>query len=141
MHVTREELQEIFSTEFPLRAKNELASLEFVELSDRGGGNYGMVVRLIVWDEVDGTRSIRDVKEQDCFIKLPGDCTFERLVTYLRGMDMAMQDVLASPRMESLMPHELLDWSALALRKAATAEDFDKALRLKSRLGRFLLPS
>lgn len=139
--MTREELQEIFSTEFPLKANNELASLEFVELSDRGNGTYGMVVRLVVWDKVDGRSSIRDVKEQDCFIKLPDDCTFERLVMYLRGMDMAMQDVLASPRMESLMPHDLLDWSALALRKAETAEDFDKALRLKSRLGKFLLPS
>ncbi len=139
--MTREELQEIFSTEFPLKAKNELASLEFVELSDRGDGEYGMVVRLVVWDEIDGRRSIRDIKEQDCFIKLPEDCTFERLVTYLRGMDMAMQDVLAGPQVETSMPHDLLDWSALALRKAETAEDFDKALRLKSRLGKFLLPS
>ena len=127
--------------EFPLKGKNELASLEFVELSDRGGDTYGVVVRLIVWDEIDGRSSIRDVKEQDCFVKLPANCTFDRLVTYLRGMDMAMQDVLASPKVETLMPHDLLDWSALALAKAETAEDFDKALRMKSRLGKYLLPS
>jgi hypothetical protein len=139
--VTREELHDIFTSEFPLKAKNELASLEFVELSARGGDTYGVVVRLIVWDEIDGRSSIRDVKEQDCFVKLPADCTFDRLVTYLRGMDMAMQDVLASPKIETLMPHDLLDWSALALAKAETVEDFDKALRMKSRLGKYLLPS
>jgi hypothetical protein len=139
--VTREELQDIFMSEFPLRAKNDLASLEFVELSDRGGEQYGTVVRLIVWDEIDGKSSIRDVKEQDVYLDLPHDCTFERLVIYLRGMEMAMEDVLASPQVETLMPHDLLDWSALKLRKAETAEDFDKALRLKSRLGKYLLPS
>jgi hypothetical protein len=139
--VTREELHDIFMSEFPLKAKNELASLEFVEISDRGDGKYGVVVRLVIWDEIDGQSSIRDVKEQDCFIKLPEDCTFERLVTYLRGMDMALQDVLASPQVMTSMPHDLLDWSALALAKAETVEDFDKALRMKSRLGKYLLPS
>jgi hypothetical protein len=56
-------------------------------------------------------------------------------------MDMAMQDVLASPEVDTLMPHDLLDWSALELQKAETVEDFDKALRMKSRLGKYLLPS
>jgi hypothetical protein len=139
--VTREELQDIFMSEFPLQAKNELASLEFVELSERDGGKYGIVIRLICWDEANGTRSIRDIKEQDIYVDLPEDCTFERLVTYLRGMEMAMQDVLASPQIETLMPHDLVDWSALELRKAETVEDFDKALRMKSRLGKYLLPS
>jgi hypothetical protein len=139
--MTREELQEIFSSEFPLKAKNELASLEFVELDDRGDDAFGIVVRLIVWDHNNDMLSIRDVKEQSCYLDLPDDCTFERLVTYLRGMDMAMQDVLASPQVETLMPHDLLDWSALDLARAETVEDFDKALRMKSRLGKFLLPS
>ena len=139
--MTREELEEIFAAEFPLKAKNDLAELVFVELSDRGTGLYGVVVRLICWADDHGTRSIRDVKEQDIYLDLPEDCTFERLVIYLRGMDMAMQDVLASPEVDTLMPHDLLDWSALELRKAETIEDFDKALRMKSRLGKYLLPS
>jgi hypothetical protein len=139
--MTREELQDIFMSEFPLKAKNDRASLEFVELSDRDGGEYGAVVRLIIWEDANGTLSIRDVKEQDIYVDLPEDCTFERLVMYLRGMEMAMQDVLASPQIETLMPHDLLDWSALKLRKAETVEDFDKALRMKSRLGKYLLPS
>ena len=139
--MTREELEEIFAAEFPLKAKNDLAELVFVELSDRGTGLYGVVVRLICWADDHGTRSIRDVKEQDIYLDLPEDCTFERLVMYLRGMDMAMQDVLASPEVDTLMPHDLLDWSALELRKAETVEDFDKALRMKSRLGKYLLPS
>ena len=139
--MTREELQDIFVSEFPLKAKNDRASLEFVELSDRDGGEYGAVVRLFIWEDANGTLSIRDIKEQDLYVDLPDDCTFERLVMYLRGMEMAMQDVLASPQIETLMPHDLVDWSALKLRKAETAEDFDKALRMKSRLGKYLLPS
>jgi len=139
--MTREELEEIFAAEFPLKAKNDLAELAFVELSDRGIGRYGVVVRLICWADDHGTLSIRDVKEQDIFVDVPDDCTFERLVMYLRGMDMAMQDVLASPEVDTLMPHDLLDWSALELQKAETVEDFDKALRMKSRLGKYLLPS
>jgi hypothetical protein len=137
--VTREELEEIFMAEFPLEAKDDSASLNFVMLSDRGGGRYVVVMRLITWEDDNGKRAIRNIKEQDC--DLPEDCTFERLVTYMRGMDMAMQDVLMTPRLEILMPRDLLDWSALELRKAETAEDFDKALRLKSRLGKYLLPS
>jgi hypothetical protein len=139
--MTREQLQDIFMSEFPLKAKNDLASLEFVELSDRGDGKYGVVIRLFIWEDANGTLSIRDIKEQDIYVDLPEDCTFERLVMYLRGMEMAMEDVLASPQVETLMPHDLIDWSALKLRKAETAEDFDKALRLKSRLGKYLLPS
>lgn len=42
-------------------------------------------------------------------------------MTYLRGMNLTMRDVLASPQIESLMPHDLLNWSALALRTAVTA--------------------
>ncbi len=140
--MTREELQDIFSSEFPLKGKTGMASLEFVELSDRPDGNFAMVTRLVVWDVgPDGTQSIRDVKEQEIYLALPADCSFERLVTYLRGMDMAMQDVLDSKELETLMPHDLVDWSALKLAKAETAEDFDKALRMKSRLGKYLLPS
>jgi hypothetical protein len=139
--VTREELDEILRDEFPIKAKSELASLEFVELSNRDDGKYSMIARLVIWDEIDGQRSIRDIKEQDCFIKLPDDCSFERLVTYLRGMEMALLDALDSPEVRTLMPHDLLDWSALALRKAETVEDFDKALRMKSRLGKFLVAS
>lgn len=139
--MTREELEEIFAAEFPLKAKNDLAELAFVELSDRGNGLYGVVVRLICWADDHGTLSICDVKEQDIFLDLPEDCTFERLVMYMRGMDMAMHDALASPEIETLMPHDLLDWSALKLQKAETVEDFDKALRMKSRLGKYLLPS
>jgi hypothetical protein len=137
--VTREELQEIFLSEFPLEAKDGSASLNFVAVSDRSDGKYGLVVRLMTWEDNNGKRAIRDIKEQDCLVELPEDCTFERLVTYFRGMDMAMQDVLTTPRLEILMPHDLLDWSALELRKAETVEDFDKALRMKSRLGKYLL--
>ena len=138
--MTREELQEIFSSEFPLKGRNELASLEYVEIADRPDGNFAVVIRLICWDENNGVQSIRDVKEQQIYLPVD-DCSFERLVLYLRGMDMALQDVLASKEVETLMPHDLLDWSALKLAKAETAEDFDKALRMKSRLGKFLLPS
>lgn len=69
--MTLEELQASFSSELHLTAKNELASLDFVALSDRGDGNYGIVVRRVCWHETYGGRSIRDSAEQDCPIKLP----------------------------------------------------------------------
>ena len=125
---------------FPIRASNDLASLEFVEITERERrGDFGVVVRLIVWEpSTDDKLSIRDVKEQDVFLDMPIECTLARLGIYLAALQTVLADVLASKHVELLMPHELLDFSALKLVRAQTADDFAKALRMKSRLGTYL---
>ncbi len=77
-------LQSVFKSVFPIRDFNQTASLEFVsyhfekpnyevnECRERGmtyAAPLKVVVRLVVWDvdEQTGTRSIRDVKEQEVY--------------------------------------------------------------------------
>ena len=101
-----------------------------------------MVVRLVVWDVgPDGAQSIRDIKEQDVYLGMPLECTLDRLAIYLAALERVLADVLETPQLETLMPHDILDLSALKLARASSVEDFEKALRAKSRLGKYLLNS
>jgi hypothetical protein len=137
--VTKLELENLMRTWFPMRASNELASLEFVEITEREQrGDFGVVVRLVIWDSSDGNLTIRDIKEQDVFLDMPIECTLDRLGTYLAALEVVLVEVLASKNADYLMPHDLLDLSALELVRAQTTDDFAKALRVKSRLGKYL---
>ena len=77
-------LQAVFQSVFPIKDYNETASLEFVgyhfdrpkydvdECRSRGmtfAAPIRVVVRLVIWDkdEVTGTQSVRDVKEQEVY--------------------------------------------------------------------------
>ena len=77
-------LQAVFKSVFPIKDYNESASLEFVnyylekpkydvdECCSRGmtfAAPMKVVIRLVIWDkdEVSGTQSIRDVKEQEVY--------------------------------------------------------------------------
>jgi DNA-directed RNA polymerase subunit beta len=77
-------LQGVFKSVFPIKDFNETSSLEFVnyllekskydvdECHQRGmtySAPVKVVIRLVVWDkdEESGTRSIRDVKEQEVY--------------------------------------------------------------------------
>jgi len=75
-------LQAVFNSVFPIRDFNETASLEFVgytleepkydvqECLQRGmtyAAPFKVTIRLVAWDDSDGSQSIRDVKEQEVY--------------------------------------------------------------------------
>jgi len=75
-------LQAVFNSVFPIRDFNDTASLEFVgyaleqpkydvqECLQRGmtyAAPFKVTIRLIAWDDADGSQMIRDVKEQEVY--------------------------------------------------------------------------
>ncbi len=75
-------LQAVFNSVFPIKDFNETASLEFVgytleepkydvqECLQRGmtyAAPFKVTIRLVAWDEAEGSQSIRDVKEQEVY--------------------------------------------------------------------------
>jgi len=75
-------LQAVFNSVFPIRDFNDTASLEFVgyaleqpkydvqECLQRGmtyAAPFKVTIRLVAWDEADGSQTIRDVKEQEVY--------------------------------------------------------------------------
>ncbi len=75
-------LQAVFQSVFPIRDFNDTASLEFVgytleepkydvqECLQRGmtyAAPFKVTVRLVAWDEAEGSQTIRDVKEQEVY--------------------------------------------------------------------------
>lgn len=132
-----------FAPFFPIG--DGLIRLEVVELDapprEHWAGTAFVVVRLIVLEEHDGRTSIRDIKEQ----QLHGgpaalyDDTY-RVDEMLQAQREVLGDVLAGPveRLETLMPLDLVFTNVMTLVKARTREDFARALRAKSRLGKYL---
>ena len=96
------------------------------------------VVRLIVWETRDGTESIRDIKEQELYMGWP---VFyddeERIEAFFAALGGVIAEI-GLEAVECLMPHDLMRTDVLKLKRARTREDFDAALRAKSRLGKFL---
>ncbi|MCH2174021.1 DNA-directed RNA polymerase subunit beta [Myxococcota bacterium] len=75
-------LQAVFNSVFPIKDFNDTASLEFVgytleepkydvqECLQRGmtyAAPFKVTIRLVAWDEADGSQAIRDVKEQEVY--------------------------------------------------------------------------
>ena len=75
-------LQAVFQSVFPIKDFNDTASLEFVgytleepkydvqECLQRGmtyAAPFKVTIRLVAWDEADGSQTIRDVKEQEVY--------------------------------------------------------------------------
>lgn len=105
-----------------------------------GGGkvsepHWNCTVQLIIWDRSNDT--VRDIKEQLV-------CVPEELpALVIEGWSNAVKKVLATaPDVEMMYPRDFLDFNMLVvvseLRKSKTAEDYEKAFLVKSRLGRWL---
>ena len=75
-------LQAVFSSVFPIKDFNDSASLEFVgytleepkydvqECLQRGmtyAAPFKVTIRLVAWDQSEGSQAIRDVKEQEVY--------------------------------------------------------------------------
>ena len=75
-------LQGVFNSVFPIKDFNDTASLEFVgytleqpkydvgECLQRGmtyAAPFKVTIRLVAWDDADGSQAIRDVKEQEVY--------------------------------------------------------------------------
>ena len=75
-------LQAVFNSVFPIRDFNDTASLEFVgytleepkydveECLQRGmtyAAPFKVTIRLVAWDDSEGSQTIRDVKEQEVY--------------------------------------------------------------------------
>jgi len=135
-------LDKAFRDHFPATAENELASIDYVSVSQRDGGSYGVVIRLIGWElNADaGVKSIRDVKEQEIYLGLPGLdlATIGRMRELLAAMVRVLEKALTHAEVESLMPHDLVDFGPLKLARSKTVDDFVKAYSVPSRLGRYL---
>ena len=104
-------------------------------------GSLVAVLRLIIWDLTEGTRSIRDIKEQWVVMVREKDRDRRsRLDDYLLGWVAAVRRVFerAPERVEVLMPHDLVAAPILGLKKLRGAEAFESAALAKSRLGKWL---
>ncbi|MBI4820610.1 MAG: hypothetical protein HY791_30375 [Deltaproteobacteria bacterium] len=118
-------------------------SFEFVEVTERDEDLF-VIMRLINWEDVRGQLSIRDVKEQEVLL-VPRShrADPERVVEYCRGWVSALEKVFANGDFangdgpEYLLPHDLIAPKVLGLSKPRSAEAFEAALLVKSRLGRF----
>lgn len=133
---------------FPIAAG--LVQLEVV--TDTGGfagGDGGddvpravAVVRLIISEERDGLRSVRDIKEQQIYMGWPvlyDDA--DRVAAFFAALGDVLGEIAeagGTEVFECLMPHDLLDAGALKLKRARSRDDFSAALRAKSRLGRYI---
>ena len=134
-------LHQILSDAFP--AKSETVSLEYIEVEPLERANsWGGTFRLIVWeiDESTGVQSIRDVKEQQVYLGLTDleVATLARFNEVVRALVRVLNRALAYPHVETLMPHDLIDFRPIKLVTARTEDDFVAAYEVKSRLGRYL---
>ena len=106
-------------------------------------GGLAVVFRLVVYElnddgEID---RIRDIKEQQIFVvgaehrDEPG-----RVRAFVEAWASIMPEVLGrlGDEVDTLMPHDLVNFSPLALARATTSDDFRRALLVKSRYGRLL---
>jgi hypothetical protein len=101
-----------------------------------------LTLRLVSWDRdaESGERKIRDIKEQQLYV---GPASLMRhggrLAAFLRGSCAALKTLFeAGADTETLMPHDLWRYGVLKLVKAQSADDFHRALLVRSRLGRYL---
>lgn len=100
-------------------------------------GNNDAIVRLILWEkDPNKPAGLIDVKEQ--MIKMPFDTRTEFIQAYKK---VALEVLKKYDSLETLLPSDLLNkriWEVLVLGTLKTQEQFEKALRTKKRLGRFL---
>lgn len=131
-----------FAPFFPIG--DGLVRLEVVEpwegLTEADPEGATVVMRLIVFEEGPEGLIVRDIKEQQLYC---GPAALYLDATRVDEMLYAQQEVLGEvlrglDEPEALMPHDLFFANVMTLVRARTREDFAKALRAKSRLGRYL---
>jgi hypothetical protein len=139
------DLRDRFAPFFPIG--DGLVRLEVVEPWEsliHDPERASVVVRLVVFDEGDDGPVIRDIKEQQLYC---GPAVLYEETTRVDEMLYAQQEVLgellrgmtsSDDVVDALMPHDLLFTDVMTLVRARTREDFARALRAKSRLGRYL---
>lgn len=97
-----------------------------------------IVVQLLIFSPKDehGEQQILDIKEQE--VELP---TLVPQDAFLTGWATVVKEVLAGGDVQVLMPIDFFRGfkSALELKKATTAEDFEAAFRAKTRLGKWAM--
>jgi hypothetical protein len=144
-HDSGVDLHPRFAPFFPIG--DGLVRLEVVEPyegSEPGSEHATVVVRLLVFDEGNEGLVVRNIKEQQLFcgpVALYEDAT--RVDEMLYAQQEVLGEALRGPvdAFEALMPHELCFFgSVMSLVRARTRDDFARALRVKSRLGRYLGP-
>ena len=141
-HDCRVDLHARFAPFFPIG--DGLVRLEVTEACEELGEESEtaiVVVRLIVFDQHEDGLMIRDIKEQQLYC---GPAALYRDTTRVDEMLYAQQAVLGEllrgpvEGVEAMMPCDLLVMDVMNLVRARTREDFARALRVKSRLGRYL---
>lgn len=122
---------------FPMATADARSTLEFFDGRNEDGRLIA-VMRLCNFDEYDGQRALRDVKEQEV--------AFGRLEHFeLRDRYAAFLDALASvfgrcdpEQIEISMPYELVCDDVLDLVSVRDTAGFEAALSAKSRLGKMM---
>lgn len=128
---------ETMSAHFPIVVADESWQLDFVaqEPSEYEPGALQAVLRSITWDEFDGQRMVRDIKEQSvAFGRLEHFELRDRYVAYLR----ALKRVLAGCDPDELtmsMPSDCVHAEVLDLVSVRDEDGFVAALSTPGRLG------
>ncbi len=134
---------EKFAPFFPI--DGEVGQLALVEPSDGDDDRddaIRLVMRFIVFDQSDGQRVVRNIKEQE--IQLGPRALLEdgeRVDELMYAWQDVLREVLSLPSstLEAWMPSDFVHFrELLRLKTARTRGDFSKALRARSRLGRAL---
>lgn len=100
-----------------------------------------VVAQLLIYDQLDGQRVVRDIKEQNVWFGDPELLTSTpRLVAFWQGLGRALTQVLSRQplEMDAAMPTDLIPTRLLDRQSFRTAEQFEKAALGKSYLGRLL---
>ncbi|MCA9663528.1 MAG: hypothetical protein KC486_34680 [Myxococcales bacterium] len=135
-------LAELMETHAPITS--DLVAVECVGVESRADGGAATTVRLIIW-ELDGEqRMIRDLKEQE--LRWSAEQLADpRLDAFVAGWAAALGEVFAAisevgdvSKIECYLPCDLLELSALRLKRPRSADDFRDALLQPSRLGKLL---
>ena len=106
--------------------------------------SYGekFTFRIVTWkiDEVSSVRNVSNIKEQPVEFHTPDSYIQQRVENYLTAWANVMREVLSvEDSAVACMPADFFKGkSPLLLKKATTVADFEKALRAKKRLGRWL---
>jgi hypothetical protein len=130
--------------------KGEGVSLHYVPpslVSEAWSGKYPdvLTMRLVWWDignagvaGAGSNMSVSNIKEQHCAFERDDGRNLLRLETFFLGWVTVAREVLGND--PNILPADMFRGmhTALQLKKVVTEDDFAKALRRKSRLGKFL---
>lgn len=137
--LTADALQAMLADAGGLDAEDGSVTLLFGAVSEREGGDLFVTVRKVLWDTRAAERQVEMIYEQDVVI-VPATARddAERVRRFVGALGRALPPVLGREAALVAMPHELVLADVLALARAETEADFERALVTKGRLGRFL---